>query len=404
MDEFDVIIVGGGISGLIAAHALTSQYHRKVLLLEAENRLGGVIQTFQHEDFFLDVGAHALYNSYGSLLPLLSEIGLESACTSRKKLPYKMYRDGQISALWRGLHYFRCVLGYLRMRWGNKQNQTLKSFYTWAFGSFNYKWLLKSAFNGVLCQNSDEFPAELLFKKYPMNKRFPRAFSFHNGMETLIHAFVKRTQYEIQLNACVNHIQKRGDGEGWVVQIQKSSYQAKAIMIATSPSVAASLLHPTFFSSSSIMIQVLSAMKMSYIWRYVTLIKRASLTHIPEMSGMIGGLRADFYSMVSGDAQANSNYRGMVWHFKLEYSEFEIRQKVATILNINAASDIIKIEMFPACVPQLDLKSYQSLRTLTKTLPHNLSLVGNYWRRLSISDCAMRALSEAKRIEKGIKK
>lgn len=52
----DVIIVGGGIAGLAAAKHLVSQ-NRRVLLLEARDRLGGRVDTFEIDGHKVDLGA-----------------------------------------------------------------------------------------------------------------------------------------------------------------------------------------------------------------------------------------------------------------------------------------------------------------------------------------------------------
>jgi oxygen-dependent protoporphyrinogen oxidase len=75
------IILGGGISGLAAAHALVEKsrhetYALEVLLLEASNRLGGVIQTLQREGFLLEAGPDAFISEKPEAETLARRIGL----------------------------------------------------------------------------------------------------------------------------------------------------------------------------------------------------------------------------------------------------------------------------------------------------------------------------------------
>ncbi|MDF2693007.1 MAG: Protoporphyrinogen oxidase, aerobic, HemY [Labilithrix sp.] len=52
-----VVIVGGGITGLAAAHALEKGHERcEVRLIEAAPRLGGNLQTIRHNGFIIDAG------------------------------------------------------------------------------------------------------------------------------------------------------------------------------------------------------------------------------------------------------------------------------------------------------------------------------------------------------------
>jgi phytoene dehydrogenase-like protein len=73
--SYDVIIVGGGISGLTAA-AYLAKSGRKILLCEKEAAPGGLVNSFQRDGFVYDGGIRALENS-GVLFPMLKHLGLD---------------------------------------------------------------------------------------------------------------------------------------------------------------------------------------------------------------------------------------------------------------------------------------------------------------------------------------
>jgi phytoene dehydrogenase-like protein len=73
--KHDVIIVGGGASGLTAA-AYLSRAGRKALLLEKEDQLGGLVNSFERDGFIFDGGLRA-FDSAGVLMPMLDKLGLE---------------------------------------------------------------------------------------------------------------------------------------------------------------------------------------------------------------------------------------------------------------------------------------------------------------------------------------
>ena len=77
MPDKDVIIIGGGISGLSALHFLR-QLHPdlSVTLYEADNRLGGTIGTDHVDGYSLDWGPNGFLDREPLTLRLVDELGL----------------------------------------------------------------------------------------------------------------------------------------------------------------------------------------------------------------------------------------------------------------------------------------------------------------------------------------
>ncbi|OHX67812.1 FAD-dependent oxidoreductase [Flammeovirga pacifica] len=61
--QFDSIIIGGGLGGLVAGATLTKR-GRKVLLLEQHYVIGGCATTFKRKDFVMEVGLHEMDGLY----------------------------------------------------------------------------------------------------------------------------------------------------------------------------------------------------------------------------------------------------------------------------------------------------------------------------------------------------
>ena len=78
-ETYDVIVVGGGIAGLTSA-AYLCRAGKSTLLVEKQEKLGGLVSTFWHEGFAFDAGARAFVNS-GILHPMMRNLGIKMAYT-----------------------------------------------------------------------------------------------------------------------------------------------------------------------------------------------------------------------------------------------------------------------------------------------------------------------------------
>ncbi len=69
-----IVIVGAGMAGLTAA-AYLSRENYDVLLLDKNDRCGGLVNTLEHDGFFFDTGPRAFVNS-GMVKPMLKDLGI----------------------------------------------------------------------------------------------------------------------------------------------------------------------------------------------------------------------------------------------------------------------------------------------------------------------------------------
>ncbi len=73
--QYHTIVVGGGIAGLTAA-AFLAKAGCPVTLFEKQEKVGGLIQTFQRDGVYFDGGLRSMENS-GILFPMLRALGIE---------------------------------------------------------------------------------------------------------------------------------------------------------------------------------------------------------------------------------------------------------------------------------------------------------------------------------------
>lgn len=90
----EAIVVGGGVSGLMAARRL-AQAGRRVTVLEADERVGGQVRTVDVAGRPIDTGAEAVHLASPAVRAVLDELGLaESKIASRPGRTWLVARSG----------------------------------------------------------------------------------------------------------------------------------------------------------------------------------------------------------------------------------------------------------------------------------------------------------------------
>src|SRR5262247_3267970 len=96
--NFDSIIIGAGISGLVAAHRL-KKMGRNLLLIESGDRAGGVIQSRDAEGFLIECGPNSLRGSH-EFLDLVEELNLtDELIKADPRAPAYVYAGGEFHAV-----------------------------------------------------------------------------------------------------------------------------------------------------------------------------------------------------------------------------------------------------------------------------------------------------------------
>jgi phytoene dehydrogenase-like protein len=73
--KYDAIVVGGGMAGLTTT-AYLAKAGKKVLLVEKQEDLGGLVSSFPYKGYVFDGGIRAMENS-GIIFPMLKQLGID---------------------------------------------------------------------------------------------------------------------------------------------------------------------------------------------------------------------------------------------------------------------------------------------------------------------------------------
>jgi oxygen-dependent protoporphyrinogen oxidase len=94
-----VVVIGGGISGLAAAHRLTELNPSiQVTLIEASGRLGGTLLTDEREGFLLERGPDSFISEKPEAVALAKRLGIESRLIETNQLHRRSFivRNGRL--------------------------------------------------------------------------------------------------------------------------------------------------------------------------------------------------------------------------------------------------------------------------------------------------------------------
>lgn len=398
MEHHPIVIIGGGISGVSFARFASTQGYKSIVL-EQNDQLGGCIETYHSpktRDFWLELGAHTIYNSYQYLLAFCRDNGLLSHLQKREKHPFKLLTpQNQIVSILSKLNPIRVGFGLPLFKFSKAGDRTVEQYFSFVFGRYNYQKTLRYCFDAVLCQDSQHFPADFLFKARTKDKSLPRSFTFDHGMSTLFtHTNnIINPNTKINLSTCVNAIEKQNNT--WRITTNNGTFTANKLVLATPWHVSCQLLthinHPIAHINHQPGISTLNTIALVF--------DKDKTKHIQPLNGLIG-VEQNFLSMVTRDTLEHEKYRGMTVHFK--NTETPYSQLIDGFLSmLNVPKDaLIDVKHKNNSVPCYQSQHHAFIDALNNELAKDdsLALVGNYFTRLAIEDCVKRSFDEAKRI------
>jgi len=396
MMQNDVVVVGGGISGLSLAFYCV-QAGMKTTILEKNETTGGSFASPQYsangKKFWLELGAHTCYSSYQNLLEIIESCGMKDAIIPRAKVPFTLFMDGKIKSIVSQLNILELLISAPNLFKLKKDGQTVKSYYSKIVGEKNYRDVISHFFNAVPSQRTDDFPADMMFKSRPKRKDVLKNYTFKDGLQSVARAISARSGLNVFTGQEVNSIQYIDD----LYEIRTANggeYSAKTLIMATPSLVSSKLLrdiHPDIASH-------LSKLKAADVDSLGVVVRKENISMKP-VAALISPDDV-FFSVVSRDTVPDDNYRGFVFHFRPGLDDKTKRTRITEVLGVGMS----KIEHTFSkvnTVPTLQLGHHQWLEKTDSMLKKekNLLLTGNYFGGMAIEDCVSRSRSEFDRLK-----
>ncbi|QIW09827.1 NAD(P)-binding protein [Francisella sp. LA112445] len=386
MSKINTVIIGGGISGISFSKKLNDLGIENLII--EKNKNGGCIDTQKYEDFWFEMGAHTIYNSYSDTINFIKSNNLTDSIITRKKHPFLLVKpNNQIESIFKNLNFFSLAYNYIKNRKISKNDKTVKQYTSKLFGKDNYDNTLKYCFNAVLSQDSQDFPMEYLFKKYDRDTSIPRSFTLKDGLSSIIE--------NSQLNSVKGNVLKISyEDNQWLVTTDKASYTAQRVCLATPWNVTKELL-----------IEILPNIAkhkysptMSELTSIGIVVDKIRLSHIKNLAGLIGKEQF-FFSAVSRDVVDDPNYRAIVFHCHTNATTEELIEKITKLLKIDQ-SDILHSYQKTNLLPCYHSNHSIFLEDLENELSQisDLYITGNFFDRLAIENCIRRSNKEADRL------
>src|SRR5687767_8097102 len=287
-----IVVVGGGISGLAAAHRLVELGAEKpqITLIEASGRLGGTLETQQRDGFLIERGLDSFISEKPEGVSLAKRLGLESRLIQTTEAHRRSFivRNGQLRPVPEGFQLLApsrvwpfittdifSVAGKLRMaadlllpRENGNEDESLASFVRRRLGQEALERMAQPMVGGIYTADPETLSLRATLPRFldmerdhrslilamlrkarsqqPAEKsgtsgaRYGLFLSFDTGMEVLVQALARAIEKcDVRLNTRVTAIERE---RGWLIRTTSETLEADAICLAVPAYVAAQLL------------------------------------------------------------------------------------------------------------------------------------------------------------------
>jgi oxygen-dependent protoporphyrinogen oxidase len=440
-----IVIIGGGISGLAAAHrVLELNPAAQVTILEASNRLGGTIQTEFRDGFLIERGPDSFISEKPQAVALAKRLGLESRLieTNEKYRRSFIVRNGRLRPVPEGFQLLApsrmwpfitsdifSIAGKARMaadlllprkNTNGTTDESLASFVRRRLGVEALDRMAQPMVGGIYTADPETLSLRATLPRFLEMERKHRSLilamlrqgraqksgtsgaryslflSFDRGVQVLVDALTQiNADFRMKTRA-----QRLTFDQGWTITTDKGEvFKADAVCLAVPAYIAASLLTGELADKLR-RINYASTATINFGYR------RAAIAHPLNGFGFVvpfiekRSLIACTFSSVKFSGRAPEGhvllraFAGGALQpeiFALEESELAagVEEDLRELLGINEAPLFVETAKWERSMPQYEvghLDRINEIEKLVNQLP-GLTLAGNSYRGAGIPDC-----------------
>ena len=440
-----IVVVGGGISGLAAAHRLIELGQTNVTLIEASPRLGGTIHTEARDGFLIERGPDSFISEKPEALELSKRLGIESRLiqTNEKYRRSFIVRNGRLrpvpegfqllapSRMWPFLTSDTFSLGakarmamdlFLpRKSTNGTQDESLASFVRRRLGQEALERMAQPMVGGIYTADPETLSLRATLPRFLEMERKHRSLilamlrqsqrqktgttgaryslflSFDRGMQVLVDALAN-VKADVRLNTRAKTL--RLDNRTWIITTNTGEQLvADAVCLAVPAYVAASLLNGSLAAKLK---QIKYASTATINFGY----KRSDINHPLDGFGFVvpfiekRSLLACTFSSVKFSGRAPENhvllraFAGGALQpdiFSLDESEMAARVEadLRELLGITGKPLFTEVAKWERSMPQYEVGHLDRIAEIENELSKlpGLALAGNSYRGTGIPDC-----------------
>lgn len=441
---YDVIILGGGISGLTCSSYLKEIPH---LVLEKNSRLGGSILSLAQNGGVLECGPNFLLLRKTEVKNIIVELGLESELISppqSSRRRFVLLMDGLVALTPLSLfkHFlkkspltnWKFILGGASWKRATR-NESVYDFFSRKFSTYFANSFARPMVSGIYGGDARRIVMKLAFPLFAnfdekFNSFWPGAFfhflkkekhhlasglySFKEGLGRLPNFLAQKSQGKIKLEQEV--VQLKFENNLWIVQTQNGSYLSRQIVTTLPSYEMAKLLAPIDQPISQELLAI------NYPWLAVLFVgyKKNQIKNNPRGFGFLNAeiekksLLGCFYTSSMFPSRFNQDETvftifvggSLRQDLKLASHEqlvFEIHLELKKLFSIEGDPIWSHQNSWDKAIPQYEIPVLNFRESLSKKNLFNgtLHFATNYVAGVSVPDCMTQAKKIAQNITSG---